>query len=124
MIRDRPDGARRGIRPTQLDPMAESFHPVARVSDIPKKQCRSFRIAGADVMIAHTVDGFYAVEDLCTHAEARLSQGRLKRCRIACPLHGAVFDLRDGRVVKGPASRPVRAYPVRVAGDMLEVGVA
>ena len=104
--------------------MAESFHPVARVSDIPKKQCRSFRVAGSEVMVAHTTDGFYAVEDLCTHAEAKLSQGRLKGCRIVCPLHGAAFDLRDGQVIKGPASVPVRCYPVRVVGDMLEVGVA
>ncbi|NBC21987.1 MAG: Rieske 2Fe-2S domain-containing protein [Gammaproteobacteria bacterium] len=103
--------------------MAESFHPVARVSDIPKKQCRSFRVGESDVVVAHTADGFYAVEDLCTHAEARLSQGRVKRCRIVCPLHGAAFDLRDGRVVKGPAIAPVRCYPVRVVGDTLEVGV-
>lgn len=103
--------------------MAESFHPVARVSEIPKKQCRSFRVGDSDVVVAHTADGFYALADMCTHAEARLSQGRLKRCRIVCPLHGASFDLRDGRVLKGPAIAPVRCYPVRVVGDTLEVGV-
>src|SRR6056297_3186000 len=75
MIRSRPDGS---LRASQLDPMAESFHPVARLSEIPKKQCRSFRVAGSDVVVAHTAHGFYAVEDLCTHAEARLSHGRLK----------------------------------------------
>ncbi|HZX22030.1 MAG TPA: non-heme iron oxygenase ferredoxin subunit [Woeseiaceae bacterium] len=103
--------------------MVESFHPVARVSDIPKKQCRSFTVAGSDIVVAHTKDGFFAVADLCTHAETRLSQGRLKGCRIVCPLHGAAFDLRDGRVVKGPAMLPVRPYPVRIVGDMLEVSV-
>lgn len=103
--------------------MAESFHPVARVSEIPRKQCRSFNVAGSDVVVAHTPEGFFALADLCTHAEARLSQGRVKRCRIICPLHGAAFDLRDGRVVKGPASVPVQSYPVRIVGDMLEVSV-
>lgn len=101
--------------------MADSFQAVARVSEIPKKQCRRFEVGDGAVLVAHTRDGFYAVDDLCTHAEASLSHGRLKGCRIVCPLHGAAFDLRDGRVLRGPASVPVRSYPVRVVGDRLEL---
>jgi 3-phenylpropionate/trans-cinnamate dioxygenase ferredoxin subunit len=104
--------------------MPQSFQPVARLSDIPRKQVRSFAIGDDLVLIAHTPEGFFAVQDECTHAETRLSHGRLKGCRIICPLHGASFDVRDGSVLRGPATAPLRSYPLRIVEDMLEVDIA
>ncbi len=104
--------------------MSSSFQPVARLSDVPRKQVRSFVVGDERVLIAHTVEGYFAVRDRCTHAETRLSHGRLKRCRIVCPLHSAVFDLRDGSVVRGPATTPLRSFPLRIVRDTLEVDVA
>lgn len=103
--------------------MPDTFQPVARVSDIPRKQTRSFGVGDSRILIAHTSDGFFALADACTHADSRLSHGRLRGCRIVCPLHGAAFDVRDGRVLKGPATRPVPSYPLRVVDDRLEVSL-
>ncbi len=60
-------------------------------------------------------NGFYAIEDECSHAEAYLSEGRVVNgCEIECPLHGARFDLRDGTNLSFPAVTPVTAFPTRV----------
>lgn len=60
-------------------------------------------------------NGFYAIQDECSHAEAYLSEGRVVNgCEIECPLHGARFDLRDGKNLSFPAVTPVTAYPTRV----------
>jgi nitrite reductase/ring-hydroxylating ferredoxin subunit len=61
----------------------------------------------------------FALDDLCTHAHARMSEGRLKGSRLLCPLHGAAFDVRDGRPVGGPASQPLRVHRVRIEDGMI-----
>lgn len=103
--------------------MSDSFRAVASTADIPRKACRSFTVNGQDIVIAHTKRGFFALENTCSHAEARLSEGRLRGFRLICPLHGAAFDVRDGRALRAPAYVPLRRFPLRIVDDKLEVCV-
>jgi len=41
-----------------------------------------------------------------------------------CPLHGASFDVRDGRVLGPPAELPLATHPVRIVGDAIEVALS
>lgn len=61
-------------------------------------------------------DGFYATSDTCTHAQTSLAAGDvdLEDCTVECPYHGALFDIKTGRAMGAPASRPVRSYPVKI----------
>ncbi len=43
--------------------------------------------------------------------------------RIECPRHGAQFDIKTGRALTLPAVRPIKSYPARIAGDMVEVEI-
>jgi len=56
----------------------------------------------------------YCTSNLCTHSEAYLSDGYLEGYEIECPLHGARFDVRDGRVLCQPASKDIATFPVRI----------
>ena len=59
------------------------------------------------------VDGhIYALDDMCTHAEASLSEGEVYDCKIECPLHGAEFDIKTGQAVTPPATKDVKTYDV------------
>lgn len=58
-------------------------------------------------------DGFYAIEDTCSHEEASLSQGEVEEGVVECPLHGARFDIRSGRNLSFPAVIPVKSYAVK-----------
>lgn len=63
-------------------------------------------------------DGFFATDDVCTHAQASLAAGDidLEEGTVECPYHMSQFDIRSGRVLSLPATRPVKVYPVKIVG--------
>lgn len=63
----------------------------------------------------------YATDNLCTHGDARLSDGFVMDHCIECPLHQGQFDIRTGAVLCEPVTEPIRVYPVRVVGEAVEV---
>lgn len=80
------------------------------------------RVVGLDVVLARVDGAWYGVEDRCTHAGCAFSEdAALEGAVIVCDCHGSEFDLRSGEVVRGPADRPVRTFPVRVRADRIEV---
>jgi 3-phenylpropionate/trans-cinnamate dioxygenase ferredoxin component len=66
-----------------------------------------------------------AIEDRCTHDDGPLCQGLwdTEDCTIACPRHGAGFDLRSGRALSLPAYLPAKTFPVRVRDGLVSVEV-
>jgi nitrite reductase/ring-hydroxylating ferredoxin subunit len=76
-----------------------------------------------EIVICRTKDGIYALDNICTHAYARLNEGRLRGTRLICPLHGASFDVRDGRALGAPATRPLSTHALRIVGDRIEISV-
>lgn len=80
--------------------------------------------AGGEIVAVANVDGeFYAVADTCTHAEASLSEGDLDGHTIACPLHGAEFDVKTGEVLALPATSPIETFPVDIENGNLIVTI-
>ena len=69
---------------------------------------------GREIMVCRVKDGIYAVDNVCSHAYARLNEGRLRGFRVICPLHGAAFDVRSGAVLGAPAARPIACFAVRI----------
>ena len=94
------------------------------LSDVAAGQMHTVTAGGREVVICRTKEGIYALDNICTHAYARLSEGRLRGTRLICPLHGAAFDVRDGRVLGAPASRPLATHAVNVVDDRIEISVA
>jgi 3-phenylpropionate/trans-cinnamate dioxygenase ferredoxin component len=64
-------------------------------------------------------DGFYATEDTCSHAQSSLAAGEvdLEECTVECPYHASLFDIKTGRVLSLPATKPVRTFRVTIVGD-------
>lgn len=97
------------------------FQRLVAAAELPEGSMRCFDVGGTSILLCHTREGYFAVDNICTHAYAQLHEGRLRGCRVICPLHGASFDVRDGRVLGQPASRPLRAYPVRIHDEHIEI---
>ena len=72
------------------------------------------RVAGTDLILIWNDGRAVACERACPHEQADLSLGHLSQGRLVCPHHAASFDLDDGSISQGWASRPLRIYPVRV----------
>ncbi|MFT4180261.1 MAG: non-heme iron oxygenase ferredoxin subunit [Thermomonas sp.] len=70
------------------------------------------------------LDGtLHALEDKCSHEDFELSSGAFDAAEgsVECILHGARFDVRDGRALCAPAYEPVAKFPVKVEGGMVWV---
>ena len=85
---------------------------------------RCVTVADRDVLLCHVPQGVFALDNICTHAFARMDEGRLRGVRLICPLHGAAFDVRDGRVLGAPAKEPLQTHAVRIIEGMIEVAFA
>ena len=99
------------------------WQPIAALADaLRAKPWLSVEVGGSPVVIAAADGQWYAVADSCTHAGCPFSEAAdLEDGTIICNCHGSEFELATGEVLRGPADRPVRTYPVRVTGDQLEI---
>lgn len=79
---------------------------------------------GQAIAVVHTGGEWFAISDVCSHADVPLSEGEVDGCTLECWLHGSRFDLRTGRPSGPPATIPVPVYPVSVEGDTVFVTVA
>jgi len=71
---------------------------------------------GYDIALFKLEEGVYAIDNICTHGHAKLCDGFLEGFQVECPFHQALFDVRDGSVTCGPATQPVRSWPVKLEG--------
>ncbi|HEV2229656.1 MAG TPA: non-heme iron oxygenase ferredoxin subunit [Steroidobacteraceae bacterium] len=99
------------------------FAAVMRLAELPLGSMRACTVGGRELVLCHTREGVFALDNICTHAHARLSEGRLRATRLTCPLHGTSFDIRDGRVLGPPATVPLPTHAVRVVDGAIEVAV-
>jgi naphthalene 1,2-dioxygenase ferredoxin component len=91
-----------------------AWHRVASLSDIPDDAPLETGVESLPLALYKVGDEVFCTANLCTHAEAFLSDGYLEGHEIECPLHGARFDIRDGRALCQPADKDVATYPVKV----------
>ena len=97
------------------------FETVATIDEI-KPGERLVVEFGRTWVAIFNVDGtYYAIEDLCTHDDGPLAEGRLTGCIIECPRHGATFDIRTGKVLSAPALLNVPSYAVQVVGNEVQI---
>jgi nitrite reductase/ring-hydroxylating ferredoxin subunit len=104
--------------------MAAEISITVALDDVPEGKMHACTVAGREIVVCRTKDGVFALDNICTHAHARLSEGRLRGTRLICPLHGASFDVRDGRVLGAPATRPLMTHPLRIVDAAIEISVA
>tara|TARA_B100000965_G_scaffold320288_1_gene281311 strand:- start:256 stop:579 length:324 start_codon:yes stop_codon:yes gene_type:complete len=101
--------------------MTEEFIYVADITDIDLNQSQSIDLNGSDILICHTNNGIFAIEDRCSHADIPLCGGQIIDNFISCPVHGAVFDLTDGSVQSPPAFEDIKTFQVKIEGTSISV---
>jgi 3-phenylpropionate/trans-cinnamate dioxygenase ferredoxin subunit len=97
-------------------------YDVCAAGEIAEGGHRLVDIGGGIEVAVFFVEGeYHAIEDICTHDDGPLAEGRLEGCQIICPRHGARFDIRTGAALTLPAYRPVESYPVTVVDGRVVV---
>lgn len=75
---------------------------------------RGIEVNGIKIGLFRFEGQIYAIDDVCTHAFALLSNGFQEGPLVECPLHAGFFDIRNGKGQGAPIERDVTHYPVRV----------
>jgi 3-phenylpropionate/trans-cinnamate dioxygenase ferredoxin subunit len=57
----------------------------------------------------------------CTHEECPLAEGTLTDQQLECYCHGAVFNIRTGEALVGPAVASLETFPVREQDGEIQV---
>lgn len=90
-------------------------HALAKVSDVPVGSSVSAKTAdGKPALVSHPKAGeILAFSAVCTHMGCTVAPAGKE---LHCPCHGSTYDAATGRVLHGPAPRPLPKIPVTVKG--------
>ena len=99
------------------------FHKLAPAGDVAPGEVNTYEIEGRPVALCNVEGELYALENICTHAFAYLSEGGLEGDRIKCPLHGATFDVKTGEAKSLPAIKAVPTHEVKVENGFVYVAL-
>lgn len=98
-----------------------SWQNICDVSQVKEEVPFSAKIDGHEIGI-YLVDGeYYALEDVCPHAYALLTQGFIEDGKVECPLHEAIFDIKSGKCLREPGGRDLLKFPLRVVDNRIQI---
>ena len=95
---------------------ADGWQRVAALADLADDAAFPAKLGSRRIALYRLDGQIHALDDVCTHALALLSQGFIEDGAVECPLHGARFDIATGRCLAPPATVDLRTYEVRIEG--------
>lgn len=101
--------------------MGKSFTTVALSSELVEGQGRRVVIGDRPIALFKVAGEVYAIDHRCPHQGGPLANGFVHHCRVTCPLHGWVFDLRTGEESDGGTG--VVVHEVRLVDDQVQVAI-
>ncbi|MEU8437056.1 Rieske (2Fe-2S) protein [Streptomyces sp. NPDC029216] len=92
---------------------------LGAAADVPVGGAKLFR--EQKLVVSCPAEGQYkAFSAQCTHAGCVLD--KIDKGEGNCPCHGSRFDVTTGKVLRGPASDPLPAVPVKAENGKLIAG--
>jgi nitrite reductase/ring-hydroxylating ferredoxin subunit len=109
-----------------VDTTAFQKPPTAWTDAVPEVNLTEGRpvvvtVEDTPVLLVRLDGQLHAVGDRCTHRGGPLHEGTIADGCVECPWHGSQFDLRDGAVMRGPATRPEPVFLTRVVDGLVQV---
>jgi 3-phenylpropionate/trans-cinnamate dioxygenase ferredoxin component len=92
-----------------------------RAADLQPGQIKLLQLDGQGIALYNVGGTFLATADECTHRAGPLSEGDLEGTIVTCPFHGSRFDVTTGKVMRGPAEKPVQTFRVVRDGEIVRV---
>ena len=97
--------------------------PVAKSSEVPVNSTKSFKANNhfgyeTTYIIARNSEGLIAMNATCTHNGCTVA---IAAEGLLCPCHSALFDPKNGALLRGPASYPLDRVVVREADGVIYI---
>ena len=106
-------------------PEPENWTTVLRARELPEGKAVRVDVGGVDVFLYRTPERIFALANRCTHQGGPLHRGVIRASgsipSVTCPVHGSMFRLTDGLVIRGPARAPQPVYEARLEADSVQV---
>jgi nitrite reductase/ring-hydroxylating ferredoxin subunit/uncharacterized membrane protein len=102
----------------------QDWTPVFHEADLPDGRAKRVEVEGKQVLLCRENGQIFAIGAVCSHAGGPLDQGKIRDGTVQCPWHDSVFDLRDGRIVHGPATQPQTGFETRLRNGRIEIRLA
>jgi len=96
---------------------------VARVEEVGPGQRKLVDVDGEPLAVFNIAGRYFAIADRCSHDDGPVAEGEVADTTVECPRHGARFNLETGKALTLPAVVDIPAYPVRVIGRDVQVGL-
>jgi metal-sulfur cluster biosynthetic enzyme/nitrite reductase/ring-hydroxylating ferredoxin subunit len=100
-----------------------NFTPAAKLSELDATDRLLVEVDDRIVALFKVGGEVFCIDDVCTHDGGPLSDGKLENHTIACPRHGAKFDIRTGKALTMPATVDTAAHDVKIEGDSIFVRI-
>lgn len=85
----------------------------------------AIELEGFPPLAVYNVAGdYYVTSNVCTHSDALLTDGFQEDDEIECAVHGGMFNIRTGEATAFPCNKPLKTYPVTIAGGRLSITIA
>jgi len=108
-----------------VEPDLTDWTTVCPAAELPEGKAIRMSVGGLDLFLYLLGERIFALANRCTHQGGPLHKGRVNpvgaQPTVTCPVHGSMFWMGDGRVVRGPTNAPQPVYDARLNGDMVEV---
>jgi nitrite reductase (NADH) small subunit/3-phenylpropionate/trans-cinnamate dioxygenase ferredoxin subunit len=101
--------------------MAE-FRKACQVGDLAEGEGKAVSVGGRLIAVFYCGGQYYAIDDVCPHMGASLSEGYVEDGVVTCSWHAWRFRLADGAWADNPRLK-IGCYPVRVEGNEVQVQV-
>jgi nitrite reductase/ring-hydroxylating ferredoxin subunit/uncharacterized membrane protein len=113
----------RGVGPneTAFDPGPDDWTAVGEGPAFPDGEPRAAIAQDTPVLLLRHGDGIHAIHNRCSHRGCMLSEGDVEGHVVTCACHGSQFDVRDGSVIRGPATAGQPAFETRERGGKVEI---
>lgn len=92
---------------------------VCGLDIVPAGTIKQFYVKECELLIINRSNEIYCLDARCTHAGAPLEDGTISGDVLTCPWHGSQFNITDGSVLKGPAEKELKKYPVTVKDNFV-----
>ena len=97
------------------------FEEIASINDFGDADRLEGFLGDTPALLIRVQNQFLAIEDVCTHDGQPLTKGCIEEGAIVCPRHGARFDLKTGKALCMPATKPIQTFEVEVRDQKIYV---
>jgi nitrite reductase/ring-hydroxylating ferredoxin subunit/uncharacterized membrane protein len=110
-----------GVDTNAFTVLPTEWTDACEIGDVEEDRPHLVHVDGAPVLVVRERGTLVAMSDRCTHRGGPLHEGTVQDGCVQCPWHSSRFDLTDGSVLEGPATRPQPVLETRVVQGRVQV---